>query len=60
LTERLKEGRRTIIEIADRVGKVQDYWKVGAGAGEVEGRFKMGLMEVVYEWARGMVSSLLS
>jgi len=56
LTERLKEGRRTIVEIAERVGKVQDWWKVGSGDGEVEGRFKAGLMEVVYEWARGMVS----
>ena len=56
LSERLKKGRATILEIAERVGKVQDYWKVGAGEGEVQERFKPGLMEVVYEWARGMVS----
>jgi antiviral helicase SKI2 len=57
LSEHLKEGRAVILEIAERVGKVQDYWKVGAGEGEVETRFKSGLMEVVFEWAKGTVST---
>ena len=39
--------------IADRVGRIQDRHKV---PGEEFRALKFGLVEVVYEWAKGMVS----
>jgi antiviral helicase SKI2 len=51
---RLEEGRDAIIEISDRVGRVQDSKKVVAE--EFRSNLKFGLVEVVYEWAKGMVS----
>lgn len=62
LTPRLKEGLAFMIEITDKVDRTQDRWKVGTDADRFgggrggEARLKSGLMEVVYEWARGMVS----
>jgi antiviral helicase SKI2 len=53
LAPKLSEGRDKILEIATRVGKIQDYHKVSAE--EFERKFKFGLTEVVYEWANGMV-----
>lgn len=53
---RLEEGRDAIIEISDRVGGVQDSKKVVAE--EFRSNLKFGLVEVVYEWAKGMVSGL--
>ena len=54
LTPRLESGRGAIVAIADRVGIVQDSHKVAAGTD-----LKFGLMEVVYEWAKGMASDHL-
>lgn len=54
LPPRLQEGLAAIAAITDRVGRIQDRHKVAA-----EGfRFtlKTGLVEVVYEWAKGMVT----
>ena len=42
--------------IADRVGRIQDRHKV---PGEEFRALKSGLVEVVYEWAKGMVRELL-
>jgi antiviral helicase SKI2 len=50
---RLEEGRDAILAIADRVGRIQDLNKVVAD--EHKSQMKFGLMEVVYEWAKGMV-----
>lgn len=54
LTPRLELGREAILAIADRVGTVQDKNKVVAE--ELRGDLKFGLIEVVYEWAKGTVS----
>jgi antiviral helicase SKI2 len=55
ITTRLEEGRATIIAISEKIGRVQDRHKVAAS--EFRSELKFGLMEVVYEWARGMVSA---
>lgn len=54
---KLGEGRDKILAIADRVGAVQDRHKVPAD--DFRSSLKFGLMEVVYEWAKGMVSASL-
>ncbi|KAH9929726.1 antiviral helicase [Fomitopsis serialis] len=48
---KLEEGRDAIIAIAERIGRIQDRHKV---PGEEFRQLKFGLMEVVYEWAKGM------
>ncbi|KAJ3482942.1 hypothetical protein NLI96_g6642 [Meripilus lineatus] len=48
---RLQEGRDAILAIADRVEQVQSRHKV---PGEDFRKLKFGLIEVVYEWAKGM------
>lgn len=55
---RLEEGRAALLAIADRVGAVQDRHKVAAP--DAETRLKFGLVEVVYEWAKGMVRFIFS
>lgn len=50
----LKEGKYKLEAIADRVGRIQDRHKVVAA--EFQAGLKFGLMEVVYEWAKGVVS----
>jgi antiviral helicase SKI2 len=57
LTPRLESGREAILAIADRVGRVQDKNKVVAE--EHKKDLKFGLIEVVYEWAKGTVSDHL-
>ena len=57
LAPRLEAGRDAILVIANRVGGVQDAHKVVAG--EHRNGLKFGLIEVVYEWAKGMVSDQL-
>ncbi|TCD65475.1 hypothetical protein EIP91_002593 [Steccherinum ochraceum] len=48
---KLQEGRDAILAISERVGSVQDRHKV---PGEEFKALKFGLVEVVYEWAKGM------
>ena len=50
---RLVEGRDAILVINDQVGKALDRNKVSTEGFRSE--LKFGLMEVVYEWAKGMV-----
>lgn len=50
---KLQEGRDAIVAISDRVGSIQDRHKVAAE--DFRSTLRFGLMEVVYEWARGMV-----
>ena len=57
LPPRLEVGREAILAIADRVGRVQDLH--GVAAEEHRMGLKFGLIEVVYEWAKGMVSDYL-
>ena len=56
LTGRLESGMEAILAIADRVDRVQDSHKVAAEGYKMG--LKFGLIEVVYEWAKGMVSDL--
>lgn len=51
---KLEQGRDAIIAISDRVGRVQDFHKVPVE--DFRSNLKFGLVEVVYEWAKGMVS----
>jgi antiviral helicase SKI2 len=53
---KLEEGRDAIVAISERVGRLQDKHKVAAE--ELRGNLKFGLVEVVYEWAKGMVGRL--
>jgi antiviral helicase SKI2 len=53
---RLEEGRDALQAILDRVAQVQDRHKVVSD--ENRWSLNFGLMEAVYEWAKGMVSFL--
>ncbi|KAF8910025.1 ATP-dependent RNA helicase [Gymnopilus junonius] len=52
LSPKLEAGRDAIIAISDRVGRIQDYHKVAVE--DFRSNLKFGLVEVVYEWAKGM------
>ncbi|ESK96232.1 dead deah box rna helicase [Moniliophthora roreri MCA 2997] len=49
---KLEEGRDAILAISDRIGRLQDWHKVAAE--ESRSKTNFGLVEVVYEWAKGM------
>ena len=49
---KLQEGLEAIVAIADRISRIQDRHKVPS---EEFRALKSGLVEVVYEWAKGMV-----
>ena len=51
---KLATGLDVIYRIADEVEREQDYCRVAHE--DFKEKFKPGLVEVVYEWARGMVS----
>jgi antiviral helicase SKI2 len=51
---RLEEGREAILAISDRVERIQTLHKVASD--DYKSILKFGLIEVVYEWAKGMVS----
>ena len=53
---KLQTGLAEIMTIAERVGAVQDRHRV---AQEEFRALKPGLVEVIYEWAKGMVSGLI-
>ena len=65
LTPALEQGRDEILAIAERVGRVQDWWQVadfssgggggggGGGKNGGNGGLHFGLCEVVWEWAKG-------
>lgn len=53
LSLKLEQGRDAILAISERVGRIQDFHKVVAE--EFRSELKFGLVEVVYEWAKGMV-----
>ncbi|PBP26654.1 DSHCT domain-containing protein [Diplocarpon rosae] len=57
LTGNLERGMKTIIEISEKVNERQTYHQVIFSADDSNdfvSRPRFGLMEVVYEWARGM------
>ncbi|KAF9075050.1 antiviral helicase [Rhodocollybia butyracea] len=49
---KLEQGRDAILAIGDRVGRIQDSHKVATE--DFQSKLKFGLVEVVYEWAKGM------
>ncbi|KAG9242809.1 NUC185 domain-containing protein [Calycina marina] len=57
LTQNLERGMKTIIKISEKVNERQTYHQVILSADDSNdfvSRPRFGLMEVVYEWARGM------
>lgn len=57
LTGNLERGKQTIIDISEKVNNVQTLHQVIQSADDSNdfiSRPRFGLMEVVYEWARGM------
>ncbi|CAG8959845.1 hypothetical protein HYFRA_00001754 [Hymenoscyphus fraxineus] len=57
LTSNLEKGMKTIIEISEKVNERQTYHQVilsSDDSNDFVSRPRFGLMEVVYEWARGM------
>lgn len=55
----ISKGRDHILEKAKQISRIQR--EVGMQAdSEYEETFKFGLMEVVFEWARGIVSWILT
>lgn len=57
LTSNLEKGKDEIIRIAGRINKVQVRHQVvlsGSDSNDFVSRPRFGLVEVVYEWARGM------
>jgi len=54
LTDSLKKGVEEIRETAARVGQVQVEQGLAMPVGDYVDSFNFGLVEVVYEWARGM------
>jgi len=54
LTPALEQGVKDIKSIATRIGQIQVDCGLLQPVGEYVDSFKFGLVEVVYEWARGM------
>ena len=53
IAPKLQQGLEVIYRIADEVEREQDRNTVAYD--EFKEKYKVGLVEVVYEWARGMV-----
>lgn len=53
IIDTLEKGKERILEIADRITALQKQMGMLLG-GDYKEDFKFGLMEVVFEWARGM------
>lgn len=62
ITPRLEKGKETIIGIAKRINAVQEHHQVlmSSENDDFESRSRFGLMEVVYEWAKGMSFSQIT
>ncbi|XP_028393122.1 helicase SKI2W-like [Dendronephthya gigantea] len=54
LTEKLKKGKETILQTATKIATVEKKCGMDTSCEEFLQQFKFGLVEVVYEWARGM------
>ncbi|KAJ2362489.1 Antiviral helicase ski2, partial [Coemansia sp. RSA 2610] len=50
----LKAGRARILEACCRVGSIQAAYGLPVSIEEYQREFRFGLMEVAYEWARGL------
>ncbi|KAF1813072.1 antiviral helicase [Eremomyces bilateralis CBS 781.70] len=57
LTPRLEKGKNKIIEISNKVNRVQETYQVilsSDDSNDFVSKPRFGMVEVVYEWARGM------
>ncbi|CAG8516159.1 9016_t:CDS:10, partial [Ambispora leptoticha] len=54
LIPQLEKGKTIILDIVEKIGEVQRECGLPISVDEYLGSFKFGLVEVVYEWARGM------
>ncbi|KAJ2756728.1 Antiviral helicase ski2 [Coemansia pectinata] len=54
LPPNLRAGRERVLEAARRVGSIQVAYGLPISVEEYVREFKFGLMEVAYEWARGL------
>ncbi|KAI8826931.1 antiviral helicase [Fimicolochytrium jonesii] len=54
MTPRLETGVKAIVDIATRVGDIQRSCGLDVRTEDVLSNIKIGLVEVVYEWARGL------
>lgn len=52
----LSQGIERVLSVAQRIGELQRDCGIPQTAEEFVGQLKFGLTEVVYCWARGMVS----
>ena len=52
------QGKQCVLEVAERIGKLQKECGMTEPVEDFMASFHFGLMEVVFEWARGMVSSV--
>lgn len=50
------QGINQVLAVAQRIGELQRDCGIPQTAEEFVGQFRFGLTEVVYCWARGMVS----
>lgn len=57
IPEQLVKGKEIILDIAEKLGRVQDRHKVPHD--DYATTLKFGLVEAVYEWAKGMVRPAL-
>lgn len=57
LPSTLKQGVERVRAVAKRIGEVQVACGLNQTVEEFVGELNFGLVEVVYEWARGMVST---
>lgn len=63
LTPALEKGIETIVKISEKVNEVQTYFQVilsSDDSNDFVSRPRFGLVEVVYEWARGMPFSRIT
>lgn len=54
----VSQGREQILQKAEMIGKLQKEVGMLMPVEDYKEQFHFGLMEVVFEWARGMVSSI--
>ncbi|KAJ1882026.1 Antiviral helicase ski2 [Kickxella alabastrina] len=54
LPPNLRRGRELVLEAARRIGSIQVAYGLPISVEEYQREFRFGLMEVAYEWARGM------
>jgi len=55
LTDKLQKGQERMIEITKKLASKQKEYGLDLSEDEYVASLKFGLVEVVYEWARGMV-----